>query len=762
MPSPTRRAYRTCPLCEAGCGLEIELEAGSDGTEVVRRIRGDRDDVFSAGFLCPKGPTLDALHRDPDRLRQPLVRRDGRHVEVGWDEAFAEVARRWGAVVAAHGRPATAVYLGNPTSHNLDALTYVKVLLGALATPHVYSVATVDQRPKELASGLLFGQAGTIAVPDVDRTDLIVLLGANPLTSNGSLATAPDWPGRLAAVQARGGRVVVVDPRRSETARRADRHLAIVPGTDAALLAALCQVLFAEGRADVGHLKGLVSGEDEVRRATAAFTPTAVAPFCGLPAAAIVELARDLATAPRAVVYGRVGTCTQAYGTTASWLVDVVNTLTGNLDRPGGAMFTTPATGSPNLRGRPRYGRGMILSKRRSRVRGLPVTLGETPVCTLAEEITTPGERQLRALLTVAGNPVLSVPNGGGALDRALATLDVLVAVDLYLNETTRHADVILPVPSPLQKPHYDLSLLPLAVRNVANYSPPVLPLDDGEPAEWEVLARLALIAAAADGTDPGADPARVAALDDEQAAKAVRNAADAEALLAAVAHRRGPARLLDLMLRRGPYALTLDELEAAPHGIDLGPLVPRLPDALRTASGTVELAPAPLVDDLARLDADVRAATTPTVPTTPGGAGSPGGPSRLLLVGRRELRSNNSWMHNLDVLVRGPERCTLHLHPADAERLGLAAGGLALVRSRTGAVTTVVELTTDVRPGVVSLPHGWGHDRAGTRLGVASTRPGVNSNLLADEARFDPLSGTAVLNGIPVEVSPAPGGRPV
>jgi anaerobic selenocysteine-containing dehydrogenase len=751
-PAVTRTALRICPLCEAGCGLEVGLSA----TDAVVRIRGDRHDVWSAGYLCPKGPALKQLHEDRDRLRAPAVRRNGRFVEVEWDEAFAEVARLLGGVVTRYGRPALAAYVGNPNVHNLAGQLYLKPLIKALGTRNVFTASTVDQRPKEISSALLFGTPLTVPVPDVDRTDFLLLLGANPLDSNGSLATAPDWPGRLTALQARGGKFVVVDPRRTRTAARADEHLAIRPGGDAFLLFAVLGVLRAEGLVDPGPAGPWLTGLDDVLRAAAPFTPEAVEPATGLPAATVRRLARELAAAPAACVYGRLGTTTAEFGTLTSWLVDVVNAATGNLDRPGGAMFARAAAGGANTRGAPRTGRPVRRGRHTSRVRGLPESLGELPVVCLAEEIDTPGEGQIRGLVTVAGNPVLSTPDAG-RLDAALATLEAYVAVDPYVNETTRHASVILPVPSPLQRGHYDLFLSQLALRNVARYTPPVLPLEPGMPDEWEVLSRLALIVS---GVEPGTDdPARV---DDEAvrslAAAAVadpsspvhgRSAAD---LVEALGPRRGPERLLDLMLRTGPYGdgfgtdpegLSLDALLGAPHGIDLGPLEPRLPEVLRTPSGMVELAPGPLLADVARLRAALDAAR----------AGS--GDAPLVLIGRRQLRSNNSWMHNVDVLVKGKPRCTLLVHPADAARYGLVDGAPAEVASRVGVVTIPVEVTESIRPGVVSIPHGWGHDRPGARLGVAGLHAGVNSNLLADGDRFDPLSGTAVLNGIPVTVRP-------
>jgi anaerobic selenocysteine-containing dehydrogenase len=656
-------------------------------------------------------------------------------------------------VVDAHGREATAVYVGNPNAHSLSGLLYLRPLIRALGTPNVFSASTVDQRPKEVAAGLMFGGAITVPVPDIDRTDFLLMLGANPYASNGSLATAPDWPGRIEALIARGGTLVVVDPRRTRTAEAATTHIAIRPGADAFLLMALVNVLAADGLVDAGAAEEYLAGVEEVLALAEPFTPEAVAGLTGVDAATIRGLAHDLAAARTACVYGRMGTTTALYGTVSSWLVDVLNALTGNLDRPGGAMFTRAAAGAANTRGKPRYGRGVTLHRRRSRVRGLGETLGELPVACLAEEIDTPGEGQIRALVTVAGNPVVSTPNAG-RLDAALATLDFMVAVDPYVNETTRHADVILPPPTPLQKGHYDLALLQLAIRNVANYSPPTLPLEDGQLDEWRILARLALVA---QGMDADADPAIVddmvvqalvaAAVADETGPIAGRDPAEITALLG---ERTGPERLIDLMLRTGPYGdgfgadpdgLTLDVLLANPHGVDLGPLEPRLPDVLRTPTGMIELAPEPIVADVARL----RAALT---------AGD--GHAGLTLVGRRDLRSNNSWLHNVEVLVKGKPRCTLHVHPDDAARLGLGDGDPAEVASRTGKVTIPVEVTDAIRPGVVSIPHGWGHDVDGVALGVASRYAGVNSNLLADEELIDPVSGNAVLNGIPVEVAPA------
>jgi anaerobic selenocysteine-containing dehydrogenase len=736
--------YRICPICEATCGLELRVK----GREVLS-IRGDDADVFSGGFVCPKGVALRDLDADPDRLRTPLVRRDGQLVEASWDEAFEEIQRGLMPLLAEHGNDALGIYVGNPSAHNTATLLYMQVLFASFMTRNRYSASTVDQYPKQVACGLLFGTSLSVPVPDIDRTEYLLMLGANPMASNGSLFTAPDFRGRARRLRERGGKLVVVDPRRSETARIADRHVALRPGTDALLLAAIAQVLFAEGRVRLGAAAEWTEGLEVVEEAVARFTPERVAPHCGVPAEVVRELARELAEAESAAVYGRIGTTTTAFGTTASWLVDVLNVLTGNLDRPGGAMFPQAAAFASNTQGEPGRGRGIGLHRHRSRVRGAPEVLGEFPVACLAEEIETAGEGQIRALLTVAGNPALSTPNSR-RLSKALDSLDFMLSIDFYLNETTRHANVVLPGPSPLEQSHYDVVFPQLSVRNWARYSPPVFEPPPGRPGEWEIILRLVGVLI---GQGPKAD---VSALDDLAIAFQVKAAVesrgstlhgrDPEEIRAAIGTRRGPERMVDLALRSGPYGdhfgarpegITLASLEATPHGIDLGALEPRLPEVLRTPSGRIELAPPMLVEDLDRLEASL------AEPTATG----------LLLVGRRHVRSNNSWMHNLPTLAKGPVRCTLQLHPTDAERLGLADGDAARIQSRVGSVVAPVEVTDAIRPGVVSLPHGWGHDEPGTRMRVAAERPGTNSNVLADELALDPLSGTSVLNGIPVSV---------
>jgi anaerobic selenocysteine-containing dehydrogenase len=721
-------AYTTCPLCEATCGLELTF---SDDGQLLK-TRGDDQDVFSHGFICPKGGSLGALHEDPDRLRAPLVRRDGELVEATWEEAFAEIARRLPPILEAHGRNAVGVYLGNPSAHSLSGILYGRALIKALGTKQIYSASTVDQMPKQVSSGLMFGTMLSIPIPDVDRTDHMLILGANPLASNGSLMTAPDMRGRLRAIRERGGKVVVVDPRRSRTAEHADEHHFIRPGTDAHLLAAMVHEIFEAGLADAGAIAEHVNGLNDVRALVAPFTAERAAAACGIPADDIQRMARELAQAERAVVYGRIGTCTQEFGTLASWLVDVLNVITGNLDRPGGAMFPRAAAGQSNSRGAGGSGRGVQFGRWQSRVRGLPEVFSEIPVACLSEEIETPGKGQIRALITVAGNPARSTPNSE-RLDAALDTLDFMISLDVYVNETTRHADVILPGPTPLQRSHYDLAFTQLAISNFAKYSPALQPPPPGMPQEWETLLRLTAIAAG-QGADADIEAIDRFVAEQTAAASGVDPASAPEAM-----ERRGPERLLDLMLRGGPYDLTLADLEAAPHGIDLGPLEPRVPEMLRTPSGKIELAPEPIAADVPRLEAALDR-------TVNGG---------MVLIGRRQLRSNNSWMHNLEPLVKGKERCTAHVHPDDATRLGLVDGELARVSSRAGVVEVPVEVTDEVMPGVVSIPHGWGHDADGIRMRVAAAHSGTNSNVLADEELIDPLSGNAVLNGIPVELVP-------
>ncbi len=707
-----QRHFRTCNLCEAMCGISVDVEDG-----VVGAIRGDTDDVFSRGHICPKAVALKDLHEDADRLRRPLRRVGSDWKEIGWEEAIGEAARRLAGIQRAGGRSAVAFYQGNPTVHNYGALLYSQFFARTLRTRSLFSATSVDQLPHMLASLLMLGHQLLLPVPDIDRTDYMLMLGANPLASNGSLMTAPGVERRLKDLRARGGRLVVVDPRRTETAALADRYVPIRPGTDALLLLALIHTLFAEDRVRSGRVLDLCDGLEEVRAAAAGFAPETVAERTGVAAGTIRELARELADAPTAVVYGRVGVSTQEFGGLCCWLINVLNLLTGNFDRAGGAMFPRPAVDLVGLAARLDQ-RGHF-DRRRSRVRNLPEFGGELPVSTLAEEIETAGEGQIRALVTLCGNPVLSTPDGA-RLSRALAGLEFMVSIDFYLNETTRHAHLILPPTGPLERDHYDVVFHALAVRNTAKYSPALFDAGPGGRHDWQILLELSHRLAAAKGTLTLLRRFTHAAL-----------------------RRLGPRGVLAQLIRFGPHGrglrpfgpgLTLRKLEQSPHGIDLGPLEPCLPGRLATPGRRIALAPPRLLADLARLEK-----------TAP--------PDGLQLIGRRDVRSNNSWMHNSQRLVKGRDRCTLLMNPHDASTRGLLDGQRVRVRSRVGEVDVALEVTDSMTPGVVSLPHGWGHGQPGTRMEVANAHAGASLNDLTDPLAVDTLSGVAAFSGVPVEV---------
>jgi anaerobic selenocysteine-containing dehydrogenase len=726
-------AHRICPFCEAACGLAIEHE----GRHIIR-IRGDENDVFSKGFLCPKAVALKDLHEDPDRLHSPLIKRDGAFVEASWEEAYAEIEKRLLPIIERDGPHAVATLLGNPVAHKMSLMLYFPRLAKALGTRNMYSASSVDQVPKMLSSGLMFGGWLTIAVPDIERSQFLLIIGANPMVSNGSLWTVPDFRGKAKALRERGGRIVVVDPRRTETAAIADLHLFIRPGADVFFLLGLVHTLFDEGLVQLGHLEAHVAGVDEVRAAVRDYAPEAVSARCGIAARQIRALAREVAGTRHAAVYGRIGTCTQQYGTLASWLIDVINVLTGHLDEEGGMRFPKAAAFASNTRGKPGLGKGVATGRYQGRVSGAPEVAGELPVTCLAEEIDTPGPGQVKALIAIAGNPVLSAPNGA-RLAQALDQLEFMLSMDIYLNETSRHADVILPGVSPLEDAHYDVTFTQFSHHNHARYSPPMLERSAGQPDEWESLLRLIAIVK---GLGAGAD---IDALDDELLQDDLERTVGpmASAVMAALRPQRGVERLLDLGLRGGPYGdmfgqkpggLTLADVRKAPSGIDLGPMGARMPEALRTPSGRIELAPPMLLQDLERVRADM-AAPTP----------------ELVLIGRRQLRSNNSWMHNLPVLAKGTYRCTALVHPQDASRCGVADGAQAELARGDRRITVQVEVSEEMMPGVVSLPHGWGHNQPDTRMAIAAERPGANINALLDEQLRDPLSGNAVLSGIPV-----------
>ena len=695
-----------CNLCEAVCGLLLTVEDGR-----VTGARGNPDDPLSRGHICPKGVAIGDVHADPDRLRRPVRRigrgPDARWEEISWDDALDLVADGIAGTINAHGDDALALYLGNPNAHSLGALTHGLAVVQSFRTRNKFSATSVDQLPHQLIGHLLYGHQLLLPVPDIDRTSYFLVLGANPMASNGSLMTVPDFPGRLRELRERGGRMVVLDPRRTETAKVADEHHFVRPGTDAWVLLAMIRTLFAEG---LTRPPSYVDGLADVERAVSDFTPEAAQRASGVPAEVVVRLTRELAAADGAAVYGRMGVSTQEFGLVCQWAVQLLNLLTGNTDRVGGALLTSPAIDAV---GRGLLGRGHY-DRFRSRVRQAPEFGGELPVSVLREEIETPGEGQVRALLTVAGNPVLSTPDGG-ALDRSLEGLDFCAAVDIYLNETTRHADVILPPTTLLERDHYDLPFHVLAVRDTARFTPAVFEKDADQRHDWQIFAEL---------------HRRVSRRLDRKPPLRRR-------LLTQARLRLSPTFIVGMLLRTGRSGVTLTDLRQHPEGVDIGALRPgQLPGRLFTRDKRIQALPPLVAGDLDRLRRQ-------EVPVG----------DELLLIGRRHQRDCNSWMHNTERLTRGKPRHHLLMHPADLDARGLVDGASVTVTSRVGKVVVEVRATEDVMPGVVSLPHGYGHQRDGVRLGVASTVAGVSINDLTDPDRLD-VSGNAALSGVPVTVS--------
>jgi len=693
--------HRACHLCEAICGLTIATQTEADGSTQILSIKGDAEDSFSRGHICPKAVALQDIQNDPDRLRQPMRRVGSEWQAIEWEEAFELVANRLADIQARHGQNAVATYHGNPSVHNYGLMTHSNYFLGLLKTRSRFSATSVDQLPHHLVSLQMYGHGFLLPICDIDHSDFMLILGGNPLASNGSIMTVPDVEKRLKAIQARGGKLVVVDPRRSETAAIADQHVFVRPGQDAALLFGLLNTLFEEGLTRTSHLP--VAGLDAARQAIASFTAEAMSARCGVPAATIRQLARDFAAADKAVCYGRMGVSTQAFGTLCHWLIQLINLVTGNLDREGGALCTEAAIDLTTSSS------GTHFDRWRSRVSGLPEYSGEFPVAALAEEMLTPGEGQIRALVTVAGNPVLSTPNGR-QLERALDGLEFMLSIDFYINETTRYADLILPPTGPLEHDHYDSTFNSFAVRNVARFNEPVLVKPAGTLHDWEILVGLAKAFAAK--------------------------------LEVELKPTMAPAQMIDMGLRMGRYGdksehqLSLAKLQELPHGIDLGALKPNLAERLRTPDKKVQAAPALLLNDLPRFAAQ-------PVP----------GSGELLLIGRRHVRSNNSWMHNYHRLVKGKPRHQLLMHPDDLAARDLSDGQRVRISSRVGMIEVEVAVSTDMMPGVVSLPHGWGHKRPGVQLAIAGALAGASVNDLTDERALDAVSGNAALNGLPVEV---------
>ncbi|MEM6378011.1 MAG: molybdopterin-dependent oxidoreductase [Bacteroidota bacterium] len=693
--------YRTCNICEALCGLAIEVEDNK-----VVSIKGDDQDVFSKGHICPKAYALKDVHEDPDRLHYPMRKINGSWVQVSWEEAINYTAEQLVKLQVKYGTDTIGIYQGNPTVHNAGSLLFSGNLIRSLKTKHRYSATSLDQLPHHLAADFMFGNQFLIPVPDINRTDFWLILGGNPLVSNGSLMTAPDVGGKLKAIQDRGGQVVVVDPRKTRTAKKADRHFYIRPGTDVWLLLAMLNYTFSQGKVKLKRAEDFIRLEQLglIQAAISKYTPAFAAGITGISKQEIVELAEAFLNAPSAICYGRLGVSITEHGSLCHWAINLLNILSGNFAEPGGVVFTNPAIDVARSKSpKKRFGRW------HSRVRGLPEYGGELPTATLAEDILEPGEGQIRGFITSCGNPVLSATNGQ-QVDEALASLEFMVSIDIYLNETTRHADVILPPATGLETAHLGIAFHNLAVHNTINYSEPVLDKPANTLFDWEIFNRLTTAVETAKAKVQGAE----------------------------VANKFRPTleQVLNQLLTIGPHPYQLEDLKAQPHGIDLGPLaVEDLEDKLQTEDRMIDLFPLIFEKALADLE-------TPKIDS-----------DQLLLIGRRDLRSMNSWLHNSYRMVKGKQICVAQIHPKDALKHNIKDKDLVVIQSRVNRIEIIAQVSEEVGPGTISIPHGWGHRKAGTQLQVASQHAGVSYNDLADEQHIDKVSGNAALNAIPIEI---------
>jgi len=713
--------YRTCSLCEAMCGLQIEHEG-----EQIISVKGNPDDILSFGHICPKGVAIQDLHSDPDRLRAPMKRIGDSWEEISWEEALDTTAKRLVAVQNDFGKDAVASYWGNPIVHNFGALMSAAKFRRTLKTRNNYTAASVDVLPSELVQYLMYGSQFLYTIPDVDRTDFMLILGANPVVSNGSLWSAGDIKRRMKDLTARGGKIILIDPRRTESAKLANRHHFIRPGTDAVFLLAILHIIFKKGLIKPGHLTKILKGWERIETIAHSFSLSEASDITGIAANDIEQIAIDFATAERAICYGRMGTSTQVFGGLCQWLIQVLNIATGNLDREGGLMFASPAFDLPALASRGSY------NKFKSRVRGLPETSGSLPSAALAEEMLTPGPGQIKAFICNAGNPVLTIPNGK-QLETALESLDFMVSIDFYINETSAKAHIILPPTGPLEHSNFDVLFNLLAVRNIVKYSEAMIKPDDNSKDDWAIYDGL------------------IKRMKGLKGRKSSPSARFWSALVKQFPYLGSAEFMLDLALRKGPYGkgfmpfrkgLSLSRLRRAPHGIDLGPLKPRLPERLFTKDKMINVAPSVYINDIKRLKEESLSACKQDV-------------KPLLLIGRRHKRSNNSWMHNSHRMIKGKDRCTAMIHPRDAEHHQVENGQNITVKSRTGSIRVKAEISDEISPGVVSIPHGWGHMRPGTKLSIARQMPGVSVNDITDEMAIDEISGTAAVNGIPVQIIP-------
>ncbi|PAL22039.1 molybdopterin-dependent oxidoreductase [Sphingopyxis sp. GW247-27LB] len=693
-----------CRICTAVCGLVATVEDGK-----VVRARPDPDNPSSQGHACVKGISYHAVTHDPDRVTRPMKRvAPGRFEPVGWDEALNDIARRLSAIIAEHGPDAVASYQGNPPAYATDGMTGFRMFLKALGTTKIYGAGSQDTNARFTANWVLYGSPLTIDVPDVNNADFMIIFGANPLVSNGSLIFTPRVRHQLDAVAARGG-VVVVDPRCSETAARYE-HVAIEPNSDCWLMLAMLRTLAEEGLADEAFLAARCAGWPELRAALTGIEFAEAARRTGIGVDAIKALARRLVASPRSVCYGRVGICRGPYATLANFLLSALNMVGGTFGHEGGSTFATPV-----LAGSDRATTGGY-DEVRSRIGNFPSVTQFLPSAVMPDDILEPGPGQVRALLSLGGNVLLAAP-GGERLRRGLEQLELSVSFDLYINEAGSYADYVLPGLTFYERA--DLPMVPFMsmVQPFLQYTEPVIAPVGEARSEFDtfcaILGRMGL-------RMPAASP-------EEAAAQAAGG-------------QMRPLEVLDGAIRQGPAGAagwSIDRLRDHPHGAMLDIPIPwGNPDKIAHADGRIHL-----WDDLIAGELDRLLATPPA--------------KGLKLLSRRDIRSHNGWLHNVDRLVRS-QKPTLHIHPDDAAAHDLADGDRAILSNRFGEIEVEVEVNADHLRGTVSYPHCFGHGSGGWQR--ANRAGGANINILLGHGPdvVEAVSGTTLMDGISVELRAA------
>ena len=707
--------YRVCNYCEAMCGIKVIYDPSIDIEEKKIRVTPDKKDPFSKGGMCPKASSLGPLHFDENRLRKPVKKVGTDWQEISWSEAYDTIEHKLKAIRSQYGADAIASYLGNPIVHNLGMMLFVKTLTRAIGSKNIFSATSMDQLPHHFAAHFMFGHEMRIPLPDIDRTDYMIILGANPLASNGSLMTSAGVTRRLREIKQRGGKFIVIDPRKTETAKVASEHHFIKPGSDVYFLLALLHIIFRDNKVKLGRLADHVEGLEKLPTLVKHYYPARVATITGIDEADIERMASEYTSQEKAVLYGRMGLSTQPHGGLCHWLMNTINIVSGHFDTPGGMMFSSPAIEAVRVKMQTEaFGRW------HSRVRQLKEFGGELPVSAMSDEFLTGGEGQVRAFMTVCGNPVLSSPNGK-RLEQALPNLDFMFSIDNFINETTRHADLILPTPTGLEIDHYDLVFNVLAVGNNAKFSEALFPPGKDRPYDWQILKELAR--------------------------RLSRTG------LSFIDRIITPRRLINLGLMLGPYGrlsspkrwfsgLSLKKVIDSKHGIGLGPLRSRIPECLITPDRKIHLATDIFLKKLENL-------TVEEWPTLYSKDGARTDEEDFLLIGRRNVSTNNSWMHQVRKLSLSKQvRCTAMIHEEDADRLCVDDGELVKVISRVGEIVLPVEITNSMMRGVVSIPHGFGHTREGTRIPNAEAKPGVSVNDITDHQSIDRLTGNAAFSG--------------